>query len=103
MDLDSVMRALARATAICTDLINGVDQRKDVSGSTTTRDAMRGVPYAVLVCIRSAVIRQPGLASGFQGAGTDLKETTPVLSLLGTHCDQEGWNDLRSSHEHISR
>jgi hypothetical protein len=35
------------------------------------------------------------------GAGPDLKETTPVLSLLGTHGDQEEWNDPRRSQGHL--
>jgi hypothetical protein len=35
------------------------------------------------------------------GAGTDLKGTTPVLSLLATHGDREEWNDPRKSQGHL--
>jgi hypothetical protein len=35
------------------------------------------------------------------GAGADLKDTTPVLSLIGTHGDQEEWNDPSRSQGHL--
>lgn len=40
------------------------------------------------------------LAEG-SDAGSDLKDTTPVLSLLGTHGDQEEWNDPHRSQGHL--
>ena len=35
------------------------------------------------------------------GAGSDLKPTTPVLSLLGTHGQEKDWNDRRKSKGHM--
>jgi len=40
------------------------------------------------------------LAEG-AGASSALKNTTPVLSLLGTHGDQEEWNDPQRSQGHL--
>jgi hypothetical protein len=41
-----------------------------------------------------------GLADSSE-SGADLKETTPVLSLLGSHGDQEEWCDPRKSQGHL--
>jgi hypothetical protein len=35
------------------------------------------------------------------GAVMELKSTTPVLSLVGTHGDEEDWDDLRKSRGHL--
>lgn len=35
------------------------------------------------------------------GAAADLKPTTPVLSLVGTHGQEEDWNDRRKSKGHV--
>ena len=56
------------------------------------------VPFASLPAANQAFVRTLADSSG---AGADLKESTPVLSLLGSHGDQEGWNDPRNSQGHL--
>jgi hypothetical protein len=56
------------------------------------------VPFGSLPEDRQEFVR--GLARP-SGSVADLKSTTPVLSLIGTHGDEEDWNDLGKSRGHL--
>jgi hypothetical protein len=56
------------------------------------------VPFGSLPEDRQEFVRALARPSGLVG---ELKSTTPVLSLVGTHGDHEDWNDLGKSRDHL--
>ena len=56
------------------------------------------VPFGDLPKDNQEFVRK--LAGG-AGAGGQLKDTTPVLSLVGTHGEEDSWNDRRKSQGHV--
>lgn len=56
------------------------------------------VPFGELPKANQDFVRK--LAEG-AGAGAQLKDSTPVLSLVGTHGEESDWNDRRKSKGHV--
>ncbi|MBI2957107.1 MAG: hypothetical protein HYY26_07340 [Acidobacteria bacterium] len=56
------------------------------------------VPYLALLGTVEQFVRRLAESAGVAG---ELKATTPVLSLLGTHGEEAEWNDRRRSKEHM--
>lgn len=55
------------------------------------------VPFDSLPVANQAFVRRLAESAG---AAADLKGTTPVLSLIGTHGQEEAWNNRRNSQGH---
>ncbi|MFQ5656232.1 MAG: hypothetical protein ACE5G5_01670 [Candidatus Methylomirabilales bacterium] len=56
------------------------------------------VPFGALPGPNKAFVQDLAESAG---AATDLKATTPVLSLIGTHGQEADWNDRRRSKGHV--
>jgi hypothetical protein len=56
------------------------------------------VPFGALPGPNKAFVKNLAESAG---AASDLKDTTPVLSLIGTHGKEPDWNDRRKSKGHV--